>query len=308
MKNLYFFIFLFALAGCQSTVKDSPEDYSNETDLSGSITIEGTELKYIIKGEGEPFVMLGFPEYFSENLEAHFQLFFFDTRTTAENYSPIKPEEYTIETLLRDIDTLRSAAGLQNFIIGGHSILGIVAYEYAKRYPEHVSHVVMIGTPSTYATDEFRNAGREYWNTASPERKALFKEKQKQLSGTLDQLSPRETLVKSVVSESPKRWHDPNFDDTPILEKVSYNMDFVGHLYGRLFSDYHMFDPNEEPTIPVFVAAGKSDYVCPPMLWIGKYDHLANLTVSVFDKSGHTPQYEQSELFKERLINWVKNN
>lgn len=272
--------------------------------LSGSVIVEGTELKYATRGSGEPFVIFGFPDYFSENLEDHFQLFFLGTRTTAEKYSPINPDEYTLETLLEDIDTLRSAAGLDKFIIGGHSIMGVIAYEYAKRYPEHVSHVVMMGSPSTFASEEYQNVVNKYWEAAPPERKALFEEKQQQLSGTLDGLSPREVLVKSVVSESAKRWHDPSFNDTPILEKVSYNMDFVGHLFGTLFSNYEMFGPGDEPDIPVFVAMGKSDYVCPPTLWVDKYDHLPNLTVSVFEKSGHTPQYEESELFKERLLEW----
>ncbi len=276
--------------------------------LSGSVIVDGTELKYSTRGAGEPFVIFGFPEYFSENLEEHFQLFFFGTRASAENYSPINPNEYTLETLLEDIDTLRSAAGLDKFIIGGHSIMGVIAYEYAKRYPEHVSQVVMMGSPSTYATEEYQNIVNKYWEAAPPERKTLFEEKQQQIKGTLAGLSPREALVKSVVSQSPQRWHDPNFDDTPNLEKVSYNMDFVGHLFGTLFANYQMFGPDEKPAHPVFLVVGRSDYVCPPTLWVGKYDHLSNLTVSVFEKSGHTPQYEESALFKEKLIEWLRNN
>lgn len=309
MKYLHFFIFLFVLAGCQNTIEDSSEDVSNETDLSGSVTIEGTELKYFAKGTGLPFVVIGSSaDYFSSDLEKNFQLFFFETRATAENYSPIDTAKYTLQTLLEDIDALRSAVGLQKFIVGGHSIMGVIAYEYSKKYPEYVSHVVMIGSPSIYGAKEFQDALSDYWETAPEERKALFEEKQKQMEGTLDQLSPREAMVKSIVSQSPKRWHDPNFDATEFLEKVSFNMDFASHLFGNLFSSYHMFGPDEKPLVPLLIATGKSDYVSPPTLWIGKYDNLPNLTISYFEESGHTPHYEESDLFNERLIEWVKNN
>ena len=69
-----------------------------------------------------------------------------------------------------------------------------------------------------------------------------------------------------------------------------------------------MFHEGDYPKTPVFIATGRSDYVSPPTLWIGKYDDLPNLTISFFEKSGHTPQYEESELFDMRLIEWIQNN
>jgi proline iminopeptidase len=311
MKNPYLNIFtlLFAFSACQNNAENQEEQPSEPIEKSGSIVLEGTKLTYKIEGEGPAcLVVASSPEYFSPNLRNHLQLHFVDTRYTSAEYKPMNVEEYTLDLLFSDIDTMRAAMGLQKFIIIGHSINGVLAYEYAKRYPEYVSGVVMICSPSTYGTSVFAEAEKKYWASAPEERKNLFQEKMKALEGALDTLSPREAFIKRLAAQGPMRWHDANYDVTENLQNVSFNLDLANHLFGNLFSNYDMFAPDEAPEKPTFVAAGKSDYIVPPTLWLGKLDDLPNLTISYFEKSGHTPHFEESELFDKRLVEWVKNN
>ena len=165
MKYFFFLLILslIVISSDQGLAGNLQDKFVNEDDVSGSIIIEGTELTYRVEGTGPSILLVGSNlEYFSKNLRNHFRLYFIDTRYTAKNYTPIDPENYTLETLYKDIDSMRSVLGLDNLIIGGHSIYGVIAYEYAKRYPEYVSHIVMIGTPSTYGTKAHQDAVNDY--------------------------------------------------------------------------------------------------------------------------------------------------
>lgn len=119
---------LFAFVSCQN---------SSSEEQSGNVEVDGTRLSYRIEGRGIPCLVLETdPAYYSEKLRDHFEMHFINARCSAEEYTPIPPEEYTLNTLFLDIDTLRAAMGLEKFAVMGHSIHGAVAYEYAKRYPE----------------------------------------------------------------------------------------------------------------------------------------------------------------------------
>ncbi|TNE48607.1 MAG: alpha/beta hydrolase [Bacteroidetes bacterium] len=309
MKHLHFLLCILLLAACQNSSDSTSTGTSNKSEPSGSLTLGGTVLKYHAKGNGTPLLIIGSsPAYFHDTLQEHFRMYFIDTRATAEQYSPINTATYTLETLLHDIDTLRAVLGLQKCMVGGHSIFGVVAFEYARQYPEHATHVVMIGSPSTYGTEIYQKAVDAYWKTASPERKALYAAKQKELEALPDTLTDRQLLIRAIVSQSPKRWHDPNFDSTPFLQDITFNTDFSSHMFGKLFASYTMFGPGEHPGVPTFIATGKSDYVSPPTLWVGRYDSLTNLSIAYFEASGHTPHREESALFNKRLIEWVQEH
>ena len=310
MKNqIYVILFILLFVGCNKNIVNITPKEIEKNDLSGSIILEGTKLTYTVKGKGIPFLVIGSDaEFFSKELQNKFRMYFIDIRGTAKEYTPINPEQYTIETLIQDIDTLRSVLGLEKFIIGGHSILGVVSYKYAQAHPEYVSHVVMIGTPRLFGTKEFFDSTTSYWNNAPEERRLLFEEKQNQFKEQIDELTPRQTFVKGVVAEGPKRWHNANFDATESMNRVSFNIDYVRHMFVNLFPSFNLCAPEEELNVPIFVATGKSDYISPPTLWEGPCKDISNFTISLFEKSGHTPHFEESQLFNERLIDWIEEN
>lgn len=310
MKNfisIILFLF-FAFANCQNPLSDKKKEIATNKEKSGSVTVDGTKLTYKIEGKGIPCLVLETdPAYYSEKLRDHFEMHFINARYSAEDYTPIPPEEYTLNTLFHDIDTLRAAMGLEKFAIMGHSIHGAVAYEYAKRYPEHVSHVIMIATPNN-AGPEAYDAATLHWANASEERKSMYEENMANIKESIEQLTPKEAFVKIGSAEGPKRWYDAGFDATAYYERMILNFDLIEQLFGRLFANYTMFKEGEHPNIPTFLAIGKSDYVVPYTLWEGKYDTLSNLTIAYFDKSGHTPQLEESDLFDKRLLEWINEN
>ncbi|KPK55807.1 MAG: hypothetical protein AMS21_13230, partial [Gemmatimonas sp. SG8_38_2] len=59
-------------------------------------------------------------------------------------------------------------------------------------------------------------------------------------------------------------------------------------------------------TSPIFLAMGPYDYVVPHILWDDQLEKLENVSYHLFEKSGHTPQLEEPELFDEKLIEWFE--
>jgi pimeloyl-ACP methyl ester carboxylesterase len=53
----------------------------------------------------------------------------------------------TFYVLTVDLEAIRHTLGIECVSILGHSILGTLAIEYARRCPENVSHVIAVGTP-----------------------------------------------------------------------------------------------------------------------------------------------------------------
>ncbi len=64
----------------------------------------------------------------------------------------------------------------------------------------------------------------------------------------------------------------------------------------------------ERINVPIFLAAGLSDYDCCPWLWKDLPNLPSHMTVSLFKNSGHYPQYEEAALFDARVIEWAKND
>ncbi len=56
---------------------------------------------------------------------------------------------------------------------------------------------------------------------------------------------------------------------------------------------------------PVFLAMGRFDFVAPLDAWTPYRARFRDLTLAVFERSGHTPQVEETESFDARLLAWL---
>src|SRR5262249_29873643 len=128
-----------------------------------------------------PILLVGssivYPRVFSKQIRSRLKFAFMDLRIFLPQDPGIAADAVTMDTLLRDVNQVREHLQLSRFAIIGHSTLGLLALEYARRWPEHVSHVVMIGTPpvNVIRYGEVTPEVKAFWeSTASQERKELL--------------------------------------------------------------------------------------------------------------------------------------
>lgn len=288
--------------------------FGAEPEAKGSVQVDGFALRYRVEGGGTPTLVVGssvyYPRVFSKALRDHLRLAFMDHRGFVPAPPGTEVSDFALEKLLGDMERVRQALGLGRVVVVGHSGHSYMALEYAKRYPDHVSHVVMIGiSPDLGPANE--EAAREYWDeTASSERKRALRESMGQMpDAQLTALPPREQFVQGYLRETPKIWFDPRYDAAPLWEGVEPNGEMFAHVWGTVFRDIDITTGLAELDIPVFLALGRYDFlVAPESSWDDVRPRFQDLTVRVFERSGHTPPLEEPDLFDEALLEWLADH
>jgi proline iminopeptidase len=276
------------------------------------VGIDGATFRYVIEGSGIPALVIGSAIYytrtFSQQLREAFRLVFVDVRHFAEIDTSSRLDKITLDTYTDDIEQVRTRAGFERGVVIGHSHHGNLALEYAKRYPEKVSHVVLIGS-SPYEVERTVRAGKEYWAAhASEVRKAALRNNRAALSPKiLEAMPPEDAYIAQYVADGPMYWYNSNYDASPLWQDVPVNMDIV-KVFRDLFADYELSWNPARLGAPVLVVMGRHDYVVPHILWEGVRAKLRNLTFHLFERSGHTPQLEEPQMFDQFLLDWLQSN
>lgn len=280
---------------------------------SGYITIDGIKLHYIIEGDGIPCLVIGnpstfFPPTFSKELKKRFRFIFINHKIYAPS-SEIEVDKITIDTIVDDLEKIRITFGLDKMGILGHSAQGLIALEYARKYREHIKHVIMIATFPNYNKDIREKIG-EFWESdASKERKQLFERNLKQISEEeLNKATPLQAFLLEYLAKSgPMGWYNPIYDCSWLFESYQINIDAFNHFYYVLCEEYDFTQYFHEIKIPVFLALGRYDYAAPYTLWDNLIENFPNLTYKLFEKSGHWPMLEEQALFDKKIIEWIIN-
>jgi proline iminopeptidase len=145
-----------------------------------------------------------------------------------------------------------------------------------------------------------------HWESlASEERRAILERNWAPLTDdSLRKLSPADSAQATLMANTPFFWHDAAFDWAPMWEGAPPGNPEVFSRLQQLFFEYDLEQGPGPITVPVFVAAGLYDFIVPPTLWDTELQKLPNATFHLFEESGHTPQFEEPELFAEKLIEW----
>jgi proline iminopeptidase len=278
----------------------------------GSVAVPGTALGYSVEGAGAPVLVVGSRVYyrrtFSRRVAGFCTLAFADLR----HFAPCDPEYdfggLTFDSYADDIDRVRAALGFERCVVVGHSKHGNIALEYAKRYPERASGVVMIGSPP-FGGARVVEARDAYWEThASEDRKAAHRRNWQSLTDDrLARMSPAEVVEARYVADGPKYWYDPDYDATPLWRDVFVNSDALDRLH-ELFRGYEMSWSPDQLRSPVLAVIGRYDFAVPHTLWDAPRAGLSSLTYTLFERSGHTPQLEEPERFDRLLLTWLRGD
>jgi len=276
----------------------------------GVIELDGSKLKYVVQGEGTACLVIGssiyYPKTFSDNLRQHLQMFFVDMKWFAEDYAKEDLANVNIESIIEDVEQIREALGLDKPLIMGHSIHGTIATEYVKKFGNHVSGLIVIGSPAEWGNVTYSEKAAALWATASPERKRLQEENWGKVK-ELDRLTGQEEASARYNNMSPQYWFDPEYDAGWLWRDMKVHSELTQHLFTTVFHHYNMFAPPMSIDVPMFVGLGKYDYVIPHTLWSSSYECIPDFKLVLFEKSGHTPQLEESQHFDKVLIEWINH-
>jgi proline iminopeptidase len=295
-RTIFLLLSLAILSGCKK-----------QQEISGPLNIPDALLTYTAEGNGIPCVIFTGGEnigqkVFPKALKDHFILIHADPSKI--DSSVIK--DISLDDILDDLEKLRISIGVEKIGILGHSMFGLLPFEYAAKYPNNISFVISTGSVP-FQNDISSKASQDYWESeASDERKNILQRNLEEIQNVdWNALSPTQQFITYYTAETPFRFCDPHFDQTEFWEGVEINMNFLNHYYGKLMNDFDNSDQYKSIKAPVIVVTGKYDFGAPYYLWEEFIDIIPDFTLKVYNNAGHNPFMEIPQDFTQDLLQWV---
>lgn len=198
---------------------------------------------------------------------------------------------YTHEQWAADIDALREWAGVEQFVMAGHSYGGIMALEYVTRYPERVSALVLVDTA---AADTFRENSRK--RGAESDRVDLDMEMfDRMWSGKVRDNDDFRAGWQAILPLY-TAVEDQDLVDR-IVEATTYHYATHNYAFAVNLETYDVTDKLGSITCPTLVTVGRHDWITP----VEESEKIAvavpGAELAVFENSGHGPLHEERDLW-----------
>jgi proline iminopeptidase len=224
-----------------------------------------------------------------KSLADQFTLIFYDHRCNGQSMGA-DVSSMTWENLTADADALRQALGFDKWAVLGHSFGGKVALEYALRYPQTLSHLILMNT-----------GGDNWWveqNCPEILRKRGY-------SAAAVQAARRFFNGRITVGEYYStflKFAGAYFYRLNLLE-MAYEMvvgprptirpeaTIFGH--SQLLAGWTVMDRLSEITVPALVMAGRQDFLFPPEHQAILADRLPKAELVLVERAGHNPHMER---------------
>ena len=143
----------------------------------------GRSFEYVAQGKG-PATLLVVPggpgltyHYLRVLLKlanANLKVVLVNPRGVGHSWAPRRPSDYTVQNQAEDIEAIRKALKIRELHLLGYSAGGFVALEYAHRYEDRLTSLLLCATAGS--AEEVRAANRLMQTAASPGQKARLRE------------------------------------------------------------------------------------------------------------------------------------
>lgn len=264
-----------------------------------TISIRDVSLEFEVVGRGHPLLLMhGGPglDHWSlrpfRRLADQFTLVFYDHRCNGRSTgAPV--ESMTWENLTADADALRQELGFEKWAVLGHSFGGHVALEYALRYPQSLSHLILLDTAGDSRWSQQNAADLMAKRGHSPKKAELVR---RWFNGefTPKEFFPIFIRIGGAYADRPFVWVmlealiRGGWHTTPRPETLI-------HAGRHLIKGWTVMDRLGEITVPTLVMAGRDDFVFPPECQGQLAAGIRDARVRIIEDAGHNPHDEQTE-------------
>jgi pimeloyl-ACP methyl ester carboxylesterase len=264
----------------------------------------GRRLAYRKIGSGPPLVLClrfrgildSWDPAFLDSLARHFTVITFDYSGIGRSTGASR---YKREALAEDAKTLVDALGLEKFVLGGWSLGGIAAQVFTARYPERVTHLVLIGTTPPGEQPHppepiFLPTALKFDNTLEDEYILFFE--------------PDSASSRRAGKASHDRIAQRTADTSPPIPEATYHRLLSETADQGLFPDTGGYAVAlSQTSIPILVISGDHDIVFPVENWHALNRRWKSLHLMTFPQSGHGPNHEFPAVCADLITSFVGN-
>jgi proline iminopeptidase len=264
------------------------------------VEVHQTQLFYIRSGTGVPCLVmhggLGLDHTYLRGLDIVsdvLHLVYYDHRHNGRSGRP-PLESVTHAQLADDAEGLRQHCGFGKVAVLGHSYGGFIALEYALRYPDSVSHLILLDTAPVY------NYREEITNNA------MAKGATPAMLEALTASSSTEEAMKSTLKLIlPLYFYRYQPAYAAFLADIIVCAALEGHQE-KMLSTYNTLPYLHEIGCPTLLLVGRDDFICPPSQAQLMHTHIPHSRLVVFEHSGHFPWIEEPALFIQTVKEWLE--
>ena len=254
---------------------------------------------------GGPLVDSSYLRPWMDSLSEIMQLVYVDYRGTGRSIR-MSPESYTLENTIDDLDALRIYLGLGRIAILGHSHGGKLAMSYAIKFPDSVSHLILVAT-TPYTGPEYEAESESNLNILISERPDLapmiqeywYTEKPQTLED-----------IKAQFHRTFSIWfHRPDHKIvSDVAERIIYSPDVLNWWVEHEGPKYDVRDKLDSIGVPTIIMAGRHD-------WRTTVRHaevmkrgIPGSELVVFEESGHQLYIEEPGKFRSAVMDFLERH
>jgi pimeloyl-ACP methyl ester carboxylesterase len=254
-----------------------------------TISLDGRPVVLMHAGEGTPFV------YLHSTLGESFLWFPF-YQAWAKQFRVLVPthpgfgqsggfdQVDSIEDLAFHYVELFDALGLEEVILGGVSLGGWIAAEFAVRWPERVRRLWLADAPGLWVDEEPLPDLFRVGQDRQAVRRLLFHDPNSYIANLIIQDNPDEQKMLAA------------YQNMTALARVVWDRPYDPKLAGRL----------HRVRCPTLLLWGADDRLVPPAYGEAYRRHLPQAELKLLPRCGHMPMFECEKQFVETVANFCR--
>jgi proline iminopeptidase len=210
----------------------------------------------------------------------------------------------TWENLTADAEALREALGIKQWAVLGHSFGGFVALEYSIRYPQSLSHLILLDTGGDARMVQ-NNAEKVL--EKKHHNKLVIETAHRLFNGQI----AKNELTKCMIILGKVYYSSSNI--LFLLREAFHgigihrNAEACIQGFGKLLPGWSVMNQLKEINVPTLLLAGRDDFQFPPEHQRLMSEKIANSQVKIIDNAGHNAQIEKPQEVMGILMKFIKN-
>ncbi len=258
------------------------------------VKVNRVNLAYNIYGSGRPLVLLhAFPLNRAmwkpqvSDFSKKFHVITPDFRGFGDSQRTRQP--YFMETLAEDIHALLKKLGITEFVLGGLSMGGYVAFAFYRHYPEMVQALILADTRAEADTEEGKK-----------NRKALADQAIKEGPRAIAEMMTPKLLGKTTLAKKPRLVKQ-------VKELISSNS--VTGIANASLAMAFRADSNPllpQITCPTLILVGDEDTLTPVALSENLHRNIKNSQLKIVPQAGHLSNMENPKAFNQAVKEFLK--
>ncbi len=206
---------------------------------------------------------------------------------------------FTHAQWVADLDALREGVGAERIVVAGGSYGGFVALEYVLAHPNRVRALILRDTAADNRHDE------------AARRNAL---ESSRIDLDLDRFNRIMNGRTRDDDDLADCWrhilplYDHTYDPARVEERLTttvYHHATHNFAFTHNMPAYDILDRLAEITCPVLVTVGRDDWIVPVAESEAIAERIHNARLVVFERSGHSPQIEEADLFQSVMRDFL---